>query len=191
MSDKVKFPRKAALAVARELCVALKPACRQDRLIVAGSLRRRKEEVGDVEIVYVADHGIITPPGELLPRAGNLADAVIADLEHRGLITRRLSKVGNEAFGPKNKLMVHVASGIPVDLFAIKESSWWNYVVCRTGPGEHNIAIANRAQEMGYKWHPYHDGLSRLSDGTIIKIDSERALFDFLGWPYLEPWERV
>ena len=48
---KTRFPRAAAIAVARELCEALKPHC--ERLIVAGSLRRMKQQVGDVEIVYI------------------------------------------------------------------------------------------------------------------------------------------
>jgi len=51
MSAKVKYPRMAALSVAKELCDLLKPVTQ--RLIVAGSLRRRKEQVGDVEIVFI------------------------------------------------------------------------------------------------------------------------------------------
>lgn len=49
---KVKWARSAALEVARELCDRLKPHC--EKLIVAGSLRRRKLEVCDVEILYIS-----------------------------------------------------------------------------------------------------------------------------------------
>jgi len=50
-SPKRKFPRADALAVAREMCFALEPY--SERLAVAGSLRRRKQTVGDVEILFV------------------------------------------------------------------------------------------------------------------------------------------
>ena len=49
--SKTKYPRAEALNVAKQMCVSL--ADITDRLIVAGSLRRRKAEVGDVEILYI------------------------------------------------------------------------------------------------------------------------------------------
>jgi len=51
MSEKRKFPRKLALDVVREILPHFRPATVQ--LIIAGSLRRGKEQVGDIEIVYV------------------------------------------------------------------------------------------------------------------------------------------
>lgn len=51
VSGKRRWPRADALEVARELCNRLKPLC--ERLVVAGSLRRKKADVGDVEILYV------------------------------------------------------------------------------------------------------------------------------------------
>ena len=48
---KQKFPRADALSVAKKLCDALKPVCA--RIIVCGSLRRRKPTVGDVEVLFV------------------------------------------------------------------------------------------------------------------------------------------
>lgn len=49
---KPKFPRQAALDATREILATLRPGCA--RVIVAGSLRRRREEVGDIEILYIA-----------------------------------------------------------------------------------------------------------------------------------------
>jgi hypothetical protein len=48
---KPRYPAALALEVARELCAALKPHC--EKLIVAGSLRRRKKDVGDLEILFL------------------------------------------------------------------------------------------------------------------------------------------
>jgi DNA polymerase/3'-5' exonuclease PolX len=56
MTGRTKFQRSDALAVARALVGQLRPkdaAERCERVIVAGSLRRRKKEVGDVEILFI------------------------------------------------------------------------------------------------------------------------------------------
>jgi DNA polymerase/3'-5' exonuclease PolX len=186
---KTRHPRAAALAVAKELCAALKPAC--ERLIVAGSLRRRREEVGDVEIVYIPRFETGPVPGDLFAHAWqNLADFVIAGMLARGVIAKRESIRGTTAFGEKNKLMVHLASGIPVDLFSATAENWFNYLVCRTGPKESNTRIAEAAKAKGWHWNPYGAGFSNTCGGTRHAVTSERDVFDFLGFPYLEPWER-
>lgn len=51
MSDKPKFPAKLARSVGEKIVEALSPVCA--RIQIAGSLRRGKPLVGDVEIVYV------------------------------------------------------------------------------------------------------------------------------------------
>jgi DNA polymerase/3'-5' exonuclease PolX len=183
---KVRWPRAAALDVARELCVRLKPFC--ERMIVAGSLRRRKHEVGDVEILYVPKR---EERAEDLFRTHrvSLADEEIGRMLREGVLSKRPSVNGATAWGEKNKLALH-RTGMPVDLFAVKDECWWNYLVCRTGPKESNIKIANAAQELGYKWNPYGEGFSRLSDGVMAQMGSEAEVFRFVGLPYAEPWER-
>ena len=57
--EKPRFPRKDALAVARQCVELLAPVCEQ--LKVCGSLRRRRETVGDVEIVFVPRTRIVSP----------------------------------------------------------------------------------------------------------------------------------
>lgn len=186
MSDKVKFPYADALAVARELCTALKPVT--SRLIVAGSMRRRKEKVGDVEILFVPRFQAV--PFDLFGTVVqmSMADDALAGLLENGTLAKRLNVNGSEMWGEKNKLARHVASGIPVDLFSATEANWFNYLVCRTGPGPSNIAIASAAQRMGWQWNPYGVGFSR--DRAVHAVGSEREVFEFVGLPYREPWDR-
>lgn len=184
---KRKWPREDALEVARELCAKLKPVC--ERLIVAGSLRRRKEEVGDVEIVFIPK---MVEGGQDLfeKRMVSAADAVIEGMLEDGTLLKRVSEAGHAAWGAQNKLGVH-RSGMPVDLFRTTEGAWWNYVVCRTGPADSNKRIAVAAQRVGYQWNPYGAGFSSLSaDGKVPVMGSEREVFEFVGLPYKEPWER-
>lgn len=192
ISNKPRFHRALALSVAKELCVALKPAC--SRLILAGSLRRGKHSVGDVEVIYIPHRGMHCPDGEIFPRMTNLADLAISGLLENGAICKRSSQKGTFAWGGKNKLAVHKATGIPVDLFTATEQNWWNYLVCRTGPADSNTRIAIAAQQRGWKWNPYGSGFSRggplAGDREEHVITSEEEVFSFVGLPFAQPWER-
>lgn len=191
-SSKPRFPRAAALAVAAELCAALKPLCPPDRLKVCGSLRRRKAEVGDVEIVYVGRVELRPDPEDLLGRTvpANLAEAWLAEALRAGVLAQRLNKNGSPAWGAQNKLAVHAASGIPVDFFQGTESGWWSLVVCRTGSAAHNTRLCLAAIERGWQWDPYHGFKDRATGRLLHTPRSERAVFELVGLPYLEPWER-
>jgi len=186
---KARFARATALDAARDIIAALRPVCEDGRLIVAGSLRRRKQWVGDVEIVYVSRRE--SRKVDFFHRKDfNLADEAIAVLVVAGVLEKRESVLGHTTYGNQNKLMRHPRTGVPVDLFATCETSWFNYLVCRTGPKESNTAIATAAQDKGWKWHPYGSGFTREDGGAAHDVTSEQDLFEFLEIPYREPWER-
>lgn len=186
-SAKQKFPRAAALDAARDLCRRLKPVT--DRLIVAGSLRRCKDQVGDVEILYVSkteDRKL-----DLLSTAeASLAEEEIQRMLEDGTLAKRENRNGGTSWGRKNKFATHRASGIPVDLFRTTEACWFNYLVCRTGPKESNERIATAAQEHGYTWTPYGPGFRCQADNQVVTVASEAEVFAFVGIPYKEPKDR-
>lgn len=187
MSDKPKFPRAEALAVAKIFCDFLSPFCQ--KLIVAGSLRRRKESVGDVELVYVSK--LATERDGLFDSVRvALVDKLLGDLERNGTIARRHNINGAEMWGAKNKLAFHGASGVPVDFFAATNANWFNYLVCRTGGARSNTEIASAAQRKGWKWNPYGEGFTD-ERGALVRVTSERDAFELVGLPYREPWERL
>lgn len=183
---KPRYNRSVALLAARKICAALKPVT--ERLIVAGSLRRRKPTVGDVEVLFVPKFE--ERQVDLLHRAPfDLAAEVIERMIEAGVLEQRLSVTGAPSWGGKNKLATHVSTGIPVDLFTATEANWWNYLVCRTGPKESNMAIAAAAQAKGWKWNPYGAGFSGPMGAKHV-VGSEAEVFEFVGLPYREPWER-
>lgn len=194
-AEKPRFPNAVAMSVAAGLCSALKNA--SERLVVAGSLRRRKATVGDVEILYIAKSGVIQDPEDMFAsKKVNLADVRISTLERVGILERRKNVNGSEMYGPKNKLMRHVETGLPVDLFAATMENWFNYLVCRTGPADSNMRIAIAAQERGWKWNPYGAGFSRGGPLTgepvqTRAMSSEEEVFAFVGLPFLEPALRL
>jgi len=178
---KPRYPRLLALDVAREIIDALAPAC--SRICFAGSLRREKADVGDIEILYIP---ATSWPRELV----NLADNTIARLEKDGILERRLNVKGRETFGRLNKLMRHIASGIPVDLFAASFDNWFNRLVCLTGPKELNQRICREALRIGWGWNPAGVGFTAKDSGQVARMESEEDVFDFVGIPFCEPKDR-
>jgi DNA polymerase/3'-5' exonuclease PolX len=189
MSDKPRFPATEAKAVAVELMRWLDPAC--ERLVVAGSLRREKPTVGDVEIMYVPITGIGPDPSDMFAaHEVNFTDEVIATMEKEGVLERRKNVAGRETFGPLNKLMRHRASGIPVDLFSEPNlADWWRSLVMRTGPKELNLRLITTASKRGVRVHAYGTGLTDLH-GNPIACESEEQFFEICGAKYLEPKDR-
>ena len=189
-SKEQKVPAADARAVAKLFVAFLKPHC--SRIVVAGSLRRRKPAVNDIEILFVPSFVAEPDPGDFFGamRLGNRTERAIAALLAGGVMAKRLNVNGHEAWGEKNKLGVHLESGIAVDLFTATLENWWNYLVCRTGGADNNIRICNAAIARGWKWNPYGAGFSRENPGEKRVVQSEREVFAFVGLPYLEPWER-
>lgn len=186
--DKKRWPHAIALTVASSIVEMLEPHC--ERIIIAGSVRRQKPSCGDVEILYIPKIEDAPDTMDMFRRIDlNLADQTILAMERAGILARRKNSKGSEMFGAKNKLMVHVETGIPVDLFTATEENWFNYLTCRTGPSESNIRICETAIKQGKKWHPYDVGFEK--DGEMIRMNSEQEVFEFVGLPYKQPEDRT
>jgi DNA polymerase/3'-5' exonuclease PolX len=190
LEPKRRWPRATGLEVAEQVLALLAPAC--ERIAVAGSLRRGKPDVGDVEVIYIPRVVRWPDPADMFAEMEvNLAEMLIVDGLGIGFLMKRLNAEGREAWGPKNKLARHVQTGMPVDLFAATEANWFNYLVCRKGPAESNGAIASEAQRRGWKWNPYGSGFSRGGHDDIEfeerSMDSEAAVFRFVGLA-APPW---
>lgn len=189
MSDlqKTKHPRREAIAVAREMIQLLTPAC--ERIIVAGSLRRGKLMVSDVEILYIPKTE--TRKIDLLHDGQiDLAAEVLERAIRENLLARRTGRTGQTIWGDSNKLATHLPSGIPVDFFRTDSARWHNMLVCRTGSAQNNIRIATAAQARGLQWLPYGAGFWDQANKTTIEADSEEDVFKTVRLDFLEPKER-
>lgn len=198
MSDKPKFPHAKAMAVAEKIVEALAPVCA--RIEIAGSLRRKKPLVGDVEIVYVPKFTEVPDARELFPGKlirVNATDLIIAELIERGSLARRPKTDGKTfTWGEWIKLAVAVKTGVPVDLFATTQEDWWNVLVCRTGSAESNTRIAGEALRRGWQWNPSPSGggfrreAAHDREAEFVRMHSEEEVFRFVGLDYLEPEKR-
>jgi len=168
------------LSKARDIAETLKSllegSC--ERIEIAGSIRRHKGDVGDIELLCIPkfDDGV------------DHLDRELGGLCIQRILGLRRNKRGSTTYGTKNKLMRHVPSGIGVDIFSTTEECWPVALVVRTGGKQTNIRISMAAQERGYKFHAYGSGFSTPHGDIVCR--SEREVFEAVGLPYLDPWER-
>ena len=173
---------KVMESVANEILEWLKPYC--SRIIVAGAIRRRKPNPNDIEILCIPKES-----DNLLPYNPDWLNTCILGLINNKKLNYRLNSKGSRVYGPKNKLLVHCPSGIPVDIFSTTEVNWWVSIVVRTGPKESNIKICMEAKKRGLKFHAYGDSFTK-ADGSKIVCHSEKEVFETAGLPYLPPERR-
>ena len=185
---KKQFLQEEAMEVANEMVYALSPYTA--RIIIAGSLRRRRPIVGDVELLFIPTLercrvGLFVEDVEVVDPAAREID----QLREEGIISHRFSAAGVKAWGKQNKLAIHCATGIPVDFFSTSLQCWFNYLVCRTGPSASNMRVAEAARAKGWQWNPYGPGFSRGQEAH--EITSEKDVFDFVGLQYHDPILRI
>jgi DNA polymerase/3'-5' exonuclease PolX len=188
MAEKKKYDRAVALAVANELVELMRPSV--TRIEIAGSIRREKPLVSDVELVY-APRMVEVKDGLFDTKLDDAAaDKIEAMLQWGPIIQKRQNVNGSVTWGSKNKLAVHVASGIPVDFFSTTEENFWMSLVIRTGSTESNMRLIEGAKRRGYHLHAYGT-FSSLHDGRKIAVTSEREVFEIAGIAYVQPKDRT
>jgi DNA polymerase (family 10) len=187
MSDKQKWPWSMAMPVAEELVELLKPCC--ERIAIAGSLRRLKPMVGDVEILFVPRMSE-RPDGLFDKKIVSVAHEVIEQKLKEGFFAKRPSKIGVFTWGESNKLAIHTPSGIPVDLFSVPAANWWVSLVVRTGSKETNLRLTTGANKLNRTLHAYGCGVTDRMTGQTTAATSEEHVFELCGVPYLKPKDR-
>jgi len=176
--EKRKFPASLAEEVAKELCLYLSPGCKN--LAIAGSLRRKKPEVGDVELLAIPERDW---------KGRSLLDHRVEELIRMGILDHRYTKDGRRAsYGEQNKFLIHRETGIPVDIFTCGLSDWGVKLLYRTGPDTFNIKMAQLAISKGMRLR-YSIGLVDKS-GKVIASRTEKEIFEALGLEYLPPEQR-
>ena len=149
-----------AQKIADKVVKQLSPYCQ--KIQVAGSIRRRKPIVRDVDIV-------------LIP-----SDAWNVSFEISGLGPSRLA-------GEKLKRIIY--TGVQVDLYFATPETWATLLLIRTGSKENNIRLATLAKKRG--WHLAASGNGLFNEkGERIAGDSEQSIYEALGLPYQAPEER-
>jgi DNA polymerase (family 10) len=130
------------------------------RAVVAGSYRRRRDTVGDLDVLVTAKNGGAV--GSRLVEYENVAQVV--------------------AHGP-TRTTVMLRSGLQVDVRAVPEESYGAALLYFTGSKAHNIALRGLANQHGWKLNEYglFSGKRRIAGAT------EEDVYQKLGLAYIVP----
>ena len=134
----------------------------------AGSLRRGKETIGDLDFLVI-------PAGRPTQKA---IDAIFDHILKFPPIQQVL------AHG-ENKISFLLTNGMQVDVRAIAEESHGAALLYFTGSKEHNVALRGRANAMGYTLNEY--ALSTLKGERHVASKTEAEIYAKLKLPYIEP----
>lgn len=151
-----------ALEVAEDVLERIRAVPGVRRATYAGSLRRMAETIGDVDLLVASD------------RPAAVMDAFVGF----GLVDRVL------AHG-ETKSSIVTTGGLQIDLRVIDREAWGAAMIYFTGSKAHNIRIREMAVRQGLKLNEY--GLFRAKTGKLLAAETEEAVYERLGLPYIEP----
>jgi len=151
-----------ALPAARTLLEHLKQSPLVLHAEIAGSLRRGKEVVKDLDLIASSKK-----PKEVMKLF---------------VSSPNVEKIVNHG---ETKSSVILAGGIPCDLRVIPPESWATALAHFTGSKEHNIALRQRAIDRGL--HLSEWGLLKGKSKTPLKLKDEKELHKALGLAFIPP----
>ncbi len=158
---------KNALMIAQRVKTLLSPHCLQ--IAIAGSIRRKKTEVKDIEIVAIPK-----------PYETGLFESGIA------AVVNQWEKVKGEL--PSKYTQRILPEGIKLDLFFAERENWGLILAIRTGSAEYSHKVlATECVKRGYKSVDGH----LTHEGKRVAILEEKDLFKRIGLAYVEPEKRT
>ena len=184
-----------ALEIANKLIEKLSPVCK--KIYIAGSVRRKKSEVKDIELIVspiqydFSDGDLFEPTIEQKP---------IPDF------TKAVNELGKIIKGNSHGryMQIYLPERVNLDLFIPDEVDFIRQYVIRTGSADYSKTIANAWVRLG--WCGSDFGFRKQSDcvrvegggwkcinkqGELPPIWSdEKSFYEWLQVPYLEPENR-
>lgn len=162
--DAGRTPLPAALLLATSLRDALAERDDVERIEIAGSIRRQKETIGDIDLL-VASTSDPAPIMEAFTKLPGVSQILV--------------------HGDK-KTSVRTVQNIQVDLRVIDPAMFGSALHYFTGSKEHHVKLRTLAKRQGLKVSEY--GVFKVSDDTTpIASFTEEDLYEALGLPFIPP----
>jgi DNA polymerase (family 10) len=157
-----RIPIGEALPVVEEIFKALRSLSGVRNLTAAGSLRRFRETVGDIDLMGTADN-----PEEVI-------NAFVA-----------LPQVSEVLAKGPTKASVILPGGLQADLRMVEHDSFGSLLQYFTGSKQHNVTLRTREQKKGLKLSEY--GITDTSTDKLEKFATEEKFYRRLGLQYIPP----
>lgn len=160
--------------IVRPLVESLRQVPGAERVEVAGSYRRRRETVGDIDLLAIAD-------SDKAAAAISQAFTTYPDVD--------------EVLGSGDtRSSVRLKNGLEVDLRVMEAESFGAALLYFTGSKSHNVELRQLALDKGWHLTEYglfegtgEEGESPLSSGKRLASKTEEDIYAKLGLPYIEP----
>ncbi|MCJ7793448.1 hypothetical protein MUP42_00795 [Candidatus Bathyarchaeota archaeon] len=157
---------KEAERIAAQVKAAVENQC--DRIEVAGSIRRQKNKVHDIDFVVVTKN-----------------DAEWQKINEK---LKNLKAKPNCSGNNVIKTFLPCQNDLfQVDFYRAKPQTFGIHLLVRTGSADHNVWLAGYAISKGMRIK-YSEGL--IKDNSVIAGETEKGVFEALGLPYPLPSER-
>src|SRR5215831_791474 len=163
-----RFHLDVADAAAQKMTELLEGLPGVDKVTPAGSLRRGRETVGDLDLLIT---------GKCCTNDAQRSKVQDAILEFPGIL-EVLAK-------GENKVSFKLRGGMQVDVRLLPPESFGAALQYFTGSKNHNVSLRQRALRMGYTLSEY--GLARVDDNQRIAGKTEEEIYKKLGLPFIPP----
>jgi DNA polymerase (family 10) len=160
--DSDRLPAADALGVAEEIVARLARLAGVVEVAYAGSLRRMRETIGDIDVLAATDD----------------PEPVSAAFRESDLVVKVLASGGT-------KTSVLTVRGVQADLRVVEPEAWGAALVYFTGSKAHNIRIRERAVRRGLLLNEY--GLFHRESGERVASRTEPDVYAALGLPFIPP----
>ncbi|WP_136523921.1 DNA polymerase/3'-5' exonuclease PolX [Geomonas ferrireducens] len=148
-------PLGRMLPAAEELVAALREKAPVERIEVAGSIRRRRDTIKDIDIVATS------------PDPAAVMEAFLGLTQVHDVIMR----------GP-TRASVTIREGVQVDLRVVEPASYGAALAYLTGSQAHNVRLREMAQKRGLKINEY--GIFREEDNARVGGENEEDIYRLL-----------
>lgn len=200
MADQAtRIPLAQAEQLAAEVLNYLSPAAK--RIQIAGSIRRRKPDAKDIEIVaetrLIETTDLFNQPAGTISTLDVRCNLLVQGTEApRGLFELRRDKDGHPRWGDRYKAMVY--KGVPVDLFIVRPDTgqqWGLILAIRTGPSAFSKALVTRKRSGGLLPDDCQVDQGAIYRGfglrrELVATPEEDDVFRLVGLPFVEPPRR-
>lgn len=187
MSDGPKHPYREALEAAEAFKALFPPAC-YSAWEFAGSLRRHRSEVGDLDHVVVPNFGDIVAGNTLfaVPERANLLWHHLNAMVKGHVVDKDLRGGAGPCWGEKHRSIRH--GKYKHEIYLADVDNWGSVLAIRTGPGEFSRMLVTQLAAGGV--YRQQDGYVVDRDGQRVPVPTEEDYFRVCGVTYQKPHTR-
>ncbi len=161
-----RLPLEEVLPIVEQIKKKMKSLSYVSKFEVAGSVRRKKPTIGDIDILAIS-----RKPKIVMNKFCSMPEV------------KKILAKGN------TKSMVLLKNNLQADIRVVAPKSFGGALQYFTGDKEHNIALRRIAIKKGYKLSEY--GLFDRKTGEQVAGKTEKSIYKKLGVKFVKPEERV